>query len=103
MDCVQTQGKQNKKVTTLLLREMVQAIDALIEVREDCGILDCNPFLFPNSSLGHLSSLDSLTSLAKDAGCTNPIAITSACLGKYLATIFQVRVSYILSYLIPHC
>ncbi len=73
---------------------MVQALDALIEVRKDCGILDENSFLFPNSSLGHLSSWDTLTSLAKDAGCINPMAITSLRLRKYLATIFQVCTFY---------
>ena len=96
---MQTQGKQNKKVTTLLLKEMVAAIDALLEMRDDCGILEENNYLFANSSLGHLSSWDTLTSLAKDAGCLNPMSITSTRLRKYLATIFQVRLSslYILN------
>ena len=90
MDCVQTQGKQNKKVTTLLLDEMVQALDALVAMREPCGILAANKFLFANSSLTHLPSWDTMTSLAKDAGCVNPMSVTSTRLRKYLATIFQV-------------
>ena len=91
MDCVQTQGKLNKKVTTLLLPLMVHAIDALVAMRVQCGILSQNKFLFPNSSTGPLASWKTLTSVADDAGCENPLTVTSTRLRKYLATVCQVR------------
>lgn len=92
MDCIQSQGKLNKKVTTLLLPVMVKALDALLDMRTQCGILDENKFLFPNSSLGALPSWATLTGLAEDAGCENPLSITSTRLRKYLATVCQVIV-----------
>ena len=90
MDCIQTQGKLNKKVMTLLLPRMVKAIDALIAMRSQCGILDENKYLFPTSSMGAQQSWKTLTSLAVEAGCENPLAVTSTRLRKYMATVSQV-------------
>ena len=91
MDCIQTQGKLNKKVTTLLLPKMTASIDALIDMRSQCGILEENRYLFPNSSLGALASWATLTGVASDAGLENPLSVTSTRMRKYLAIVAQVR------------
>ena len=90
MDLIQSRGKQNKKVTTLLTPEMKAACEALIEHRHECGILKENPFLFANSALRHLNQYQCLTGMAKEAGCDSPNLVTSTRLRKYLATVCQV-------------
>ena len=102
MDCIQTKGKLNKKVTTLLLPEMVRAIDAMLDLREQCGILKDNKFLFPNSAMGCQPSWALLTSLAEAAGCENPMSVTSTRLRKYLATVCQVSLPFVSIFFLLH-
>lgn len=87
---VHTQGKQDKKVTTLLTREMVEAIDALNATRTDCGVKDTNKFVFANQLDGHLSTWQSLHDQALRAGCKKPDLINCNSLRKYIATVCQV-------------
>ncbi|WAR13104.1 hypothetical protein MAR_027284 [Mya arenaria] len=72
MDMVHTQGKQDKKVATLLNRDMVDSINLLIATRAACGILDTNKYVFANQLDGHLSTWTSLRDQAVQAQCSKP-------------------------------
>lgn len=92
MDLVQSQGKLNKKVTTLLTPEMVAAMQALLDTRVQCGVNTTNVFIFANSAKGHLNPWQVLNAMAKRAGCKQPALISSTRLRKYLATVTQVGI-----------
>ena len=87
---VQTQGKMNKKVATLLTTEMVSCIDALIACRSQCGVTATNKYIFANQKEGHLDTWQILRQLAVEAGCQKPELISSNTLRKYIATVCQV-------------
>ena len=87
---VQTQGKQNKRVPILLLPEMVAAIQVLNASRQIVGILPDNPYVFANTTNGHISSWMALNATAKEAGCEQPNLVSSTRLRKYVATVSQV-------------
>ncbi|WAQ98579.1 hypothetical protein MAR_022952, partial [Mya arenaria] len=90
MDMVQSQGKMNKKVATLMTSEMVSAVDILIACRTQCGIRESNKFIFANQKDGHLSTWQSLRDMVNQAGCQRPELINSNSLRKYIATVCQI-------------
>ena len=90
MDLVQSQGKQNKKVATIFLPEMVRAVDTLIDTRVSCGINPTNKYIFSNSAGGHLDTWKVLRTCAELAGCEKPELISATRLRKYLATVCQI-------------
>ncbi|XP_052759701.1 uncharacterized protein LOC128202688 isoform X2 [Mya arenaria] len=90
MDMVHTQGKQDKKVATLLNRDMVDAINLLIATRAACGILDTNKYVFANQLDGHLSTWTSLRDQAVQAQCSKPELINCNSLRKNIATVCQL-------------
>ena len=96
---VQSQGKMNKKVNTLLTTEMVSAIDLLIQKRGDCGLADTNVYIFANQGEGHLDTWQTLRKVAQDARCQNPELISSNALRKYISTVCQVCKFYVLAIL----
>ncbi|WAR24751.1 hypothetical protein MAR_038420, partial [Mya arenaria] len=91
MDMVHTQGKQDKKVATLLNRDMVDAINLLIATRAACGILDTNKYVFANQLDGHLSTWTSLRDQAVQAQCSKPELINCNSLRKYIATLMDLN------------
>ncbi|WAR10617.1 KMT5A-like protein [Mya arenaria] len=91
MDIVHTQGKQDKKVATLLNRDMVDAINLLIATRAACGILDTNMYVFANQLDGHLSTWTSLRDQAVQAQCSKPELINCNSLRKYIATLMDLN------------
>ena len=90
MDLVQSQGKQNKKVTTIFSPEMKAAVQTLIHTRFEYGIHKDNKYMFANLSLGHLDHWQVLQKMAVNAGCSQPKLVSSTRLRKYLATVCQV-------------
>lgn len=100
MDMVQSRGKRGKKVTTLLLPEMVEAIETLVEFRRQGGVLTSNLYIFSNSVTGHLTQYQTITKVAKLAGCECPYLMTSTRFRKYLATVCQVSILLYLEKLI---
>ena len=91
MDMIQTQGKQNKKVTTLLTNEMTQALDVLIDKREKCGVRKENKYIFANTELGHIMTWQTMRKVASQANLENPTWITCNALRKYISTVVQVN------------
>ena len=90
VDMVQSQGKMNKKVATLLTTEMVNAMDLLIQTRNNCGLSATNVYIFANQAEGHIDTWQTLRKLACSAGCVHPDLISSNALRKYIATVCQV-------------
>jgi hypothetical protein len=87
---VQTQGKQNKVVATLLTHDMIAAMDLLVKHRKQCGLKDSNPYIFATQGEGHLPTWQVIQTMATAAGCKHPELITSSRLRKYIATVCQV-------------
>lgn len=90
MDMIETQGKMDKKVPTLLTTEMVRAIDKLNQNRSLCGVKETNKYIFANQENGHLDSWQVLNRVAIKGGCQKPELINSVSLRKYIATVSQV-------------
>lgn len=88
---MQSQGKMNKMVTTLLTEDMVKALDMLVKHRNEVGIQRSNGYLFANQGQMHLDNWQTLQLVAREAGCKQPKLITSSRLRKYLATVCQVH------------
>jgi len=87
---VQTQGKQNKVVPTLLTQEMIAAMDLLVKHWRKCGLKDSNLYIFATQGEGHLSTWQVIQAMATAAGCKRPELVTSSRLRKYIATVSQV-------------
>ncbi|KAK3578904.1 hypothetical protein CHS0354_035524 [Potamilus streckersoni] len=90
LDIVQTQGKQNKVVPTLLTLEMIEATDLLVKLQGKCGLSPKNPYIFGTQGERHISTWQVMQSTSKASGCKQPELITSSRLRKYIATVTQV-------------
>ncbi|KAL3854696.1 hypothetical protein ACJMK2_013954, partial [Sinanodonta woodiana] len=90
LDIVQTQGKQNKVVPTLLTQEMIEALDLLVKFRGKCGVNQRNPYIFATQGEGYISTWQVMQIVSKASGCQQPELITSSRLRKYIATVAQV-------------
>ncbi|KAL3837344.1 hypothetical protein ACJMK2_022708, partial [Sinanodonta woodiana] len=90
LDIVQTQGKQNKVVPTLLTQEMIEALDLLVKFRGKCGVNKRNPYIFATHGEGYISTWQVMQIASKASGCQQPELITSSRLRKYIATVAQV-------------
>lgn len=92
MDIVEVLGKKNRKVPILLTKNMLHAVNALIQTRDSVGIPLENPYIF---AVGENSSLRGCHTIRKTVnGCPlkleAPDLITSTKLRKYMATVSQV-------------
>ena len=92
---VEIRGKRGRKVPLLLTKEMKEAMQLLLEKREDVQIDQRNPYLFATPSPGSLNHLRSWDCLHKFATAESlnlkcPEAITGTRLRKYIATVSQV-------------
>ena len=85
-------GKRNRAVPILLTEDMTEAISALRESRETCGVLYANKFLFalPQTTSSHLGFYGTLRRVAHKAGLKKPHLLTTTRLRKHLATMAQV-------------
>ena len=93
LERIEIRGKRGSNVPVLLTEEMVNAIDILIERRNETGVNSANEFLFARAnygSLDHIRGCDCLRELAKEAGCKNPSIMRSTPLRKQIATVSQI-------------
>ena len=94
-------GKERPKMPVIFTPEMVEAVNTLVNARDQANILPENPYLFPNSALGHLNTKDALKAAVQAIHAANPEAlkhselITSTKLRKYIATVSQVKNPFI--------
>ena len=84
---VEIQGKRGRKVPLLLTKEIKEAMQLLVEKREEVNINPANPYLFATpsaTSVKHLRSWDCLHKLAtsESLNLKSPEAITSTRLRK---------------------
>ena len=91
---VESRGKRNKIVPTLLTKPMVEACTLLMEHRRSVGVKETNDFLFPSMGDGPLSSYQTLRKLAETAKCEKPELVTSSRLRKYISTVCQVKCQF---------
>uniref|UniRef100_A0A3P9M1A8 SET domain-containing protein n=1 Tax=Oryzias latipes TaxID=8090 RepID=A0A3P9M1A8_ORYLA len=85
-------GKRGRHVPVLLTPLMKQSLDALIENREGCGVLNDNGYLFALPySVHYLRGSDSIRQFVSECdGIKNPKALTSTKLRKHIATLSTV-------------
>lgn len=92
VDLVQLAGKRNRRVPVLITPDVKQAMDELVDKRQQSHIPTSNPYFFANlSSRGHVDSWQVLNSVCTAAGLTKPHLVTSTNLRKYIATVTQVN------------
>ena len=92
---VEVQGKRGRKVPIILTPEVNNSITLLNRTRKAVGIPDENPYIFARptrQSMKNLRAWDCLKRFATecDPPLSNPSAITSTKMRKYIATISQV-------------
>lgn len=91
---IKTIGKRGRQVAVLLTPTLKSSIELLISTRSNCGIADCNPFIFARggqSSL-HLRGHDCLRKIIDEIKETlqRPDLISGTKLRKYVATVSQL-------------
>jgi len=92
VDLVQLPGKRNRCVPVLITPDVKQAMDQLVDKRQQSHVSISNPYFFANSSSrGHIDSWQVLNSVCTAAGLTKPHLVTSTNLSKYIATVTQVN------------
>ena len=99
MDLIQVPGKRNRRVPILITPEVGRAMQLLFELRDRCGIPVRNKYFFAtNSDDGHLNTWLVLHTHALAAGVETPRLITSCKLRKYVATLAQVKLDFIVQF-----
>ena len=84
-------AKGNALVPILFTKETVEAIDLLIEHRQDMGILPDNEYVFARGEGKHyMTGWDTLQAIAKQIDLKKPKLVTSTRTTKWLATIMQL-------------
>ncbi|XP_062574168.1 uncharacterized protein LOC134236011 [Saccostrea cucullata] len=88
---VEIRGKMGLGVPVLLPKDVCKPMIFLANkhVREEAGILECNPYLFANSQAGVFRAYDSIRSISELAGLSNTHLIKTINMRKYMATMLQ--------------
>ncbi|XP_072027751.1 uncharacterized protein [Amphiura filiformis] len=90
-DVVRLPGKRNRPVPLLLQKKWAEAMQLLVDKRNDCDIPITNTYFFatPNR-LTYINAWQTLHTAVVNAGCSEPLKISTTTLRKYTATILQV-------------
>ena len=97
LDLVHIPGKKTRVVPMLILPTVRQAMDLLVETRQQNHVKLNNKYFFASDSMdGYLSQFKVLTRVANEAGLKKPHLVRSGKLRKYLATIAQVGIISVL-------
>ncbi|XP_037396108.1 uncharacterized protein LOC108443045 [Pygocentrus nattereri] len=84
-------GKRGRPVPILLTPKMLNAVELLVKIRETCGVLKDNVYLFARpSAMSHYRGSDCIRSFAKSCNANSPDALTSTKLRKHAATLSTV-------------
>lgn len=89
---IEIRGKRGKRVPVLLRKSHINAIDLLLETRDQTQIPETNIYLFPRENHGSNSPLDAcevLRSITAEAKLEQPSLVRSTKLRKHVATISQ--------------
>ena len=88
---VEIQGKRDRTVPVLFLPWHLKAIDTLIGMRTQAGVLSTNDYVFAYSrSDHHLRGCDALRKASAECGATSPACLRGTKLRKHVATLCQV-------------
>lgn len=88
---IEIRGKMDRMVPVLLTPQMEEALELLVNKREECEVLKENHYLFARpSALTHFRGSDCIRQYAKSCGAKNPNSISSTKLRKHVATLSNV-------------
>ena len=87
---IKVSGKRGRHVPILLTEDVVSAMNLLLKERSYVNIKSSNTYFFANKGDKYLRAYEVLHSFVIQAGVSNPSAITSTNLRKYIATVSQV-------------
>ena len=90
LDMIKVSGKRGRHVPILLTRDVVRAMDLLVRDRCHVNIKDSNKYFFATTGDKYLRGHEVLHAIAQEAGLSNPSAMTSTNLRKYVATVSQI-------------
>lgn len=86
-----TRGKRGRPVPILLTPKMLSALELLVKLREACGVLKDNLYLFARpEAMTHFRGSDCLRDFARACGAKCPRSLTSTKLRKHAATLSTV-------------
>ena len=89
-----TRGKKDRRVPIIYPALIHDALQTLVQNRENCGIHSGNKYLFPNSVDNHIRGSDVLRELVSKCNSKHPLEkplrIRSTILRKHVATVAQI-------------
>ncbi|XP_043986820.1 uncharacterized protein LOC122839374 isoform X2 [Gambusia affinis] len=86
-----TRGKRGRPVPILLTPKMLSALERLVKLREACGVLKNNLYLFARpEAMTHFRGSDCLRDFSRACGAKCPSSLTSTKLRKHAATLSTV-------------
>eukprot|EP00102_Acyrthosiphon_pisum_P026310 XP_016663520.1 PREDICTED: uncharacterized protein LOC107884922 [Acyrthosiphon pisum] len=85
-------GKRGRGVPVLLTSDMKESLDLLIQIRNECNILESNEHIFaiPFTVVGVYRGSDCLRKAAIECKASSPDLLTSTKLRKHIATMSQL-------------
>lgn len=90
LDMIKVSGKRGRHVPILLTQDVVKAMDLLVRERRNVTVRENNKYFFATTGDKYLRGHEVLHTYVNNAGVSNPAAITSTNLRKYIATVSQV-------------
>jgi hypothetical protein len=87
---ISVKGKRNRINSVILTETLKEAMDALLEAREACGVLESNPFFFavPSFSSSYLMPSPVLKKFITQFGVSN---MATRKIRKFIATVLQAK------------